>query len=99
MNKAIDYARLLTVVLAVIVAGLVLSCGGGAKRSMTSLPALSGSSPSVSSGNVDRTASIPEGDISRLDPVVQQLYAAPGAGNTGTAPTCIQHRGYNRTGG
>ena len=76
MLKAMINARAIGVAMAVIVLGLVLSCGGGSRKAANVLPSLGGTS--TSSGNIDRTASVPESEIAKLDPVVQQLYGDPG---------------------
>jgi len=77
MQNVMVYVRAAGVALAVIILGVVLSCGGGSRRAANVLPTLDGAT-GMSSGNVDRTASIPEEEIGRLDPVLQKLYGDPG---------------------
>ncbi len=76
MRKAVLTARIALVILAVMVLGLALSCGGG-RRTASLLPGVSGDTHSTAGGG-DRTASVPIGDIGKLDPRVQELYADPG---------------------
>ena len=81
MHKAIRIARVTYVMLAVIVLGLALSCGGGTHRSVGTLPSVSsssGGSSHASFGQVDRRACVPEDEIYRLSPIMQELYGDPG---------------------
>ncbi len=73
-------ARVTYVMLAVIVLGLALSCGGGSQKATGTLPAVSSSTGigSASSGELDRSACIPEDEIYRLSPILQELYSDPG---------------------
>ena len=76
MRKAVLTARIALVILAVMVLGLALSCGGG-HRTASVLPGVSGDTHNTAGGG-DRTASVPLSDIGKLDPRVQELYADPG---------------------
>jgi hypothetical protein len=80
MHRAIGIARVTYVMLAVIVLGLALSCGGGSHKSVGTLPSVSsGSGGSAASfGQSDRSACIPEDEVYRLSPIMQELYGDPG---------------------
>ncbi len=80
MRKAKMIARITYVILAVIVLGLALSCGGGSKKTMGTLPSVSSSSggSNASFDQVNRGACISEDDIYKLSPVLQELYNDPG---------------------
>ncbi len=77
MRKAVLVVRALSIVLAIIVLGLALSCGGG-HRTASVLPGVSGDTHSTAGGGSDRSASVPLSDIGKLDPRLQELYADPG---------------------
>ena len=81
MRKAIGIARLTYVILAVIVLGLALSCGGGSHKSVGTLPAVSsgsGNDSTASFGAGDRRACIPEDEVYKLSPIMQEMYGDPG---------------------
>jgi hypothetical protein len=80
MNRAKMIARITYVILAVIVLGLALSCGGGSRKTMGTLPTVSSSSggSNASFDQVDRRACIPEDEIYRLSPTLQEMYEDPG---------------------
>jgi hypothetical protein len=77
MRKAVIMARITFLILAVVFLGLAISCGGGRKSSNV-LPGIDNNTNSSTSSYVDRTASVPESDIGKLDPRVQALYRDPG---------------------